>query len=60
MKVLLDTNVLISRLGRETDTDKSLFLNAKYTINKCDELRWEKCISERTIRKFEKGWKSSY
>lgn len=58
MKVLFDTNVLISRLGRRTDTDSSLFSRAKHTINKCDKLNWTKCISERTLREFEVGWNS--
>lgn len=39
MKVLFDTNVLISRLGRGRKIDFNKILNstARYTINKCNE-----------------------
>ncbi len=59
MKVLFDTNVLISTIGRaKHDEDNSRFYYSNFVIAKCDKLKLEKCISERTIREFEKGWKS--
>jgi len=58
LKILLDTNVLISALGRSTDTDHRLHQIAESVIQKCLDGGFEMCISERTIREFEKGWES--
>lgn len=57
MKILLDTNVLFSALGRFTDTSNRLKKVAESVIQKCSDKGFEMCISERTKREFEKGWK---
>jgi len=54
MKILFDTNILINRIGN--NSDNVFFNRATFIIKKCDELNWIKCISERTLREFEKGW----
>lgn len=58
MKVLFDTNILISKIGRNTDLENKLLEAASFIIKRCDELNWTKCISERTIRELEKGWEN--
>lgn len=58
MKVLFDTNVLISAMGRKTDTDHQLQKTAESVIQKCLDNCFKLCISERTMREFEKGWSS--
>lgn len=55
---MLDTNVLISALGRSTDTDNRLQQIAESVIQKCLDSGFKMCISERTTRELEKGWNS--
>lgn len=56
MKVLFDTNILFSALGRPKDINNELEDHAKKVIQICDERSWEKCISIRTRTEIEKGW----
>ena len=58
MRVLFDTNILMSQIGRNSDNEKKLSKTASFIIKRCDELNWTKCISERTLREFEKGWEN--
>jgi len=56
MKVLFDTNILISALGRLKDINNELKDRANKVIQICDERSWEKCISIRTRTEIETGW----
>ena len=56
MKVLFDTSVLLSALGRSNDKDLNRYKLANKVIEKCDILNYSKCISERTKLEFEYGW----
>lgn len=57
MKIMFDTSVLISALRRKNDKNGFRYELANKVIEKCDELGLKKCISERTLREFEDGWK---
>ncbi|MCK4295360.1 MAG: hypothetical protein KAX28_01730 [Candidatus Marinimicrobia bacterium] len=57
MKILFDTTVIFSALGRKNDQDGYRYRLANKLIEKCDELGLKKYISERTKCEFEDGWK---
>lgn len=56
MKVIFDTNILFSALGRPQDINNELKDRANKVIQICDERSWEKYISIRTRTEIEKGW----
>jgi len=56
MKVLFDTSVLFSALGRNNDKNLNRYKFANNVIEKCDNLNYTKCVSERTVQEFEYGW----